>query len=168
MRVSDFARSSRLPGPARLTAVLAGLAPRLPEFADWALAYLVDHRGRIVRLDGAHATPDGRKLVQGITAYYQNPSSLEALARPGFHPARSVLEGAPVTLYQLHGWTPEPGNPHEAHLRLLQSLGLASIAVAPISSDDRTAGAVAFGRTADRERFRAADLTEACRLASAY
>lgn len=164
--MSDVARARKLPDPGRLAALLAELEPHLPEFADWALAYILDPHGRVARVNGTHATPDGNKLVAGIAAYYRNPRALEALAAPGFHPARAVLEGAPITLYQLRGWQPEPGSPQEAHLRLIQALGLASAATAPLLANEHLYGALVFGRAEDRDPFRAVDVGTARRLAS--
>ena len=110
----------------------------VPELADWCVVSLPDGRGRIVPVAVAHADPAKVALARELSERYPTradaPSGTARVIREG----RALLENR-ITPEML-----EAAARDEEHLRLLQSVGMRSAMVLPMTVGRRTIGALSL------------------------
>jgi PAS domain S-box-containing protein len=139
---------------------LADLAHLIvPHFADWCAISMADERGKPTQLAVAHVDPAKVKWAQELNAKYPPDDD----APTGV--AEVIRSGKP----ELYGEIPqellEAGAVDAEHLEIIRELGLRSAMVVPLTSPERTLGAITIVSAESGRRYTEADLAFAMELA---
>ncbi|HEY7282679.1 MAG TPA: GAF domain-containing protein [Actinomycetota bacterium] len=137
---------------------LAHLA--VPEIADWCIVYRLTDSGAIRRLTVVHADPDGRALANEL----QSGIGLDPAADSGV--PKVIRTGRPILHPEADAelFASDSVDPRAAE-RVGRELGIRSWMCVPLSSHDRTIGAISFITSGSRRRFDDEDLAQAMELA---
>jgi PAS domain S-box-containing protein len=135
----------------------------VPEFADWCAITMLDKDGKPRQLAVAHANPDKVKWAQDLNKKYPPPDDAPT----------GVPEVIRTGKAELYGEIPqdmlEAGAMDEEHLQIIRELGLRSAMVVPISTPEKTLGAITVVSAESGRRYTQSDLdflTELARRAA--
>jgi PAS domain S-box-containing protein len=139
-------------------ATMEGLARlALPHLGDWCVIDVLDEDGAIRRIQAVHRDPEQEDIALGLLEFPPEPG------RP--HPTLTVLEtGEPELLEAPSDAFMEAVAASPEHLRILRTLGLASMLVVPLVARDRTLGAFALISADPARPYTADDLVLADEL----
>lgn len=143
--------------PEKTLAVLAKLA--VPRLADWCAIDLLDDRGELRRLAVEHEDPEKIDLARKLEQRY--PPRRES----GEEIAGVVDSGESLLLPEIPHEMLRRTAVDEEHLELLQSLGLRSAMIVPLTAHDQTFGAITFVTSESGEPYDEGDLGFAEELA---
>jgi PAS domain S-box-containing protein len=146
---------------AKTLAELAHLV--VPEFADWCAISMLDKNGKPRQLAVAHANPDKVKWAEDLNRKYPPPDD----APTG---VPEVIRTGKAELYsEIPQEMLEAGAMDEEHLQIIRELGLRSAVVVPISTPEKTLGAITVVSAESGRRYTQGDLdflTELARRAA--
>jgi serine phosphatase RsbU (regulator of sigma subunit) len=149
--------STLLSGTLEYERTLANVARlAVPYLADWVAVDLTEEDGRITRLAVAHVDPSRERWAWEIGRRYPEapggPSRVAGTGRSELHPR--------IDRETLAAWASD-----EEHLRLLQEVGLTSLAVVPMSVAGRVEGVISLAMAGSGRRYGERDLILADDLA---
>jgi PAS domain S-box-containing protein len=123
----------------------------VPQIADWCAVDLSGDEGAIVSVGLAHVEPDKEPIAAELRARY--PQAADAPAG-----VPNVLQTGQSELYpDIDPAGLEGSALDERHLELLRALEMTSVLIVPMTSGDRTVGAITFVTTGGRRRLGPAD-----------
>ncbi len=129
---------------------VAALAVR--ELAELCVVDLLEPNGSLRRVAVAHADPERLPTAQALKDYPPDPSRRH-------HPVLEVIRtGRPSRLDDLTPASYATIARDEAHLRVLEALGIVSVLFVPLAARGRTLGVLWLGTSAGERRIDAADL----------
>jgi PAS domain S-box-containing protein len=136
---------------------LASLA--VPRIADWCVVALLEDSGELRNVALAHADPSMVELARSVERDYppdpDAPTGAAAVVRTGEPELHEEITPEMLTAAARD----------EAHLDVLQRLGLASAMTVPLRARGRTLGALTLVAAESRRRFEQADMELAMDLA---
>jgi PAS domain S-box-containing protein len=135
----------------------------VPEFADWCAIAMVDDSGKPRQLTVAHANQEKIKWAEDLNKKYPPPDD-----SPTGVP--QVIRSGKAELYsEIPQEMLEAGAIDDEHLQIIRELGLRSAMVVPISTPQRTLGAITVVSAESGRRYTQSDLdflTELARRAA--
>jgi GAF domain-containing protein len=136
---------------------LARLA--VPRFADWCVVLLKDAGGVIQRVSVVHRDPDRSAAADRLAHLGALEPGGDSVA------ARVIRSGEPVLASDVDPARLASVVSDEAHLTVLQELGVRSVLGVPLTIHDTAVGAIVFFRGESGSSFHEADVTLALDLA---
>jgi signal transduction histidine kinase/PAS domain-containing protein len=131
----------------------------VPQFADWCAVSILDEKGEPKQLAVAHVDPDKVRWAHEIHRRY--PPDYDAPTGVG----QVIRTGRPELYSEIPDELLAASAVDEEHLRLSRELGLKSAMVVPLSTLDRTLGAITIVSAESGRRYGEADLEFAMELA---
>jgi PAS domain S-box-containing protein len=131
----------------------------VPHFADWCAVSIVDETGEPRQLAVAHVDPEKVKWAHEINRRY--PPDYNASTGVG----QVIRTGQPELYPDIPDELLVAGAVDEEHLRLSRELGLRSAMVVPLSTLDRTLGAITIVSAESGRRYGEQELEFAMELA---
>lgn len=133
----------------------------IPTLADWCTVDLLDDAGRVHRITASHGEAGRNDLAR--TLQEQDTPQLDWAGHPI---ARALATGEPVLLAAVGPDDLPAMARDDAHHRLLESLGVASLMAVPLLARGRTLGAIMLVSSDPGRRYGAGDLALAEELAT--
>jgi len=131
----------------------------VPHFADWCAISIVDEKGEPRQLAVAHIDPEKVKWAHELNRRYPPDNN----ARTGV--PQVIRTGEPEIYPDIPDELLVAGAIDEEHLRISRELGLRSAMVVPLSTPERTLGAITIVSAESGRRYGEADLAFATELA---
>jgi PAS domain S-box len=139
---------------------LADLAHLIvPHFADWCAISMTDETGRPKQLAVAHVDPAKVKWASDLNSKYPPDDN----ASTGV--AEVIRTGKPEIYPEIPQELLEAGAVDAEHLQIIRELGLRSAMVVPLTTAERTLGAITIVSAESGRRYTDADLSFAMELA---
>jgi len=126
----------------------------VPALADWCVVDVVRSDGSVQRVAAAHADPDKARLARELAQ--RHPLQLSG---DSAHPIAQVIRTGRsrfVTQVSREQLTAMAGGP--PHVPSLRAIGLRSFMIVPLSTGERTLGAIAFATAESPRRYTYHDL----------
>ncbi|MEO8576026.1 MAG: ATP-binding protein [Gemmatimonadales bacterium] len=124
----------------------------VPHFADWCAISVVDDTGHPRQLAVAHVDPEKVKWAHELNKRYP-PDSNASTGVP-----QVIRTGEPELYPEIPDELLVAGAIDEEHLRISRELGLRSAMIVPLSTPDRTLGAITVVSAESGRRYSEADL----------
>jgi PAS domain S-box-containing protein len=124
----------------------------VPHFADWCGISVLDENGNPQQLAVAHVDPEKVKFARELSEKYP-PDRLATTGVP-----QVIRTGQPELYPEIPDELLVAGAIDEEHLRITRELGLRSAIIVPLSTPERTFGAITVVSAESGRRYAAADL----------
>ena len=139
---------------------LADLAHLIvPHFADWCSISMADESGKPTQLAVAHVDPAKAKWAEDLNAKYP-PDDNAPTGVP-----EVIRTGKPEIYGEIPQELLEAGAVDAEHLQIIRELGLRSAMIVPLTTPERTLGAITIVSAESGRRYTEADLAFAMELA---
>jgi serine phosphatase RsbU (regulator of sigma subunit)/PAS domain-containing protein len=132
----------------------------VPRLADWCAIELPDDRGRLQQVALAHTDPARVEAGRAMRERYP-PDPDAALGTPAV-----LRSGRPQLIAEVSAERLAEGARTDERLAALQTLGLSSVMIVPMTTGGRTLGAMSFLATDSGRRYNKRDLAFAQELAA--
>jgi PAS domain S-box-containing protein len=131
----------------------------VPHFADWCTISMADESGRPRQLAVAHTDPEKVKWAKELNSRYPPDDN----ATTGV--AQVIRTGKPEIYPDIPEELLEAGAVDAQHLEIIRELGLRSAMIVPLTTPEKTLGAITIVSAESGRRYTEADLAFAVELA---